>query len=74
MFLKKLNLRFKRLIEEKGPPNRKQYKVAVYFMRKRIDEGIGKSIHESEVVNNNRVSYKLDYLKEFKRSSRNYYN
>ena len=49
MFLKKLNLRFKRLIEEKGPPNRKQYKVAVYFMRKRIDEGIGKSIHESEV-------------------------
>jgi dsRNA-specific ribonuclease len=39
----------KRLIEEKGPPNRKQYKVAVYFMRKRIGEGIGKSIHDSEV-------------------------
>lgn len=38
-----------KLIEEKGPPNRKQYKVAVYFMRKRIGEGIGKSIHESEV-------------------------
>ena len=38
-----------RLIEEKGPPNRKQYKVAVYFNRQRIGEGIGKSIHEAEV-------------------------
>ena len=38
-----------KLIEEKGPPNHKQYKVAVYFNRKRIGEGIGKSIHEAEV-------------------------
>ena len=38
-----------KLIEEKGPPNHKQYKVAVYFNRKRIGEGIGKSIHDAEV-------------------------
>lgn len=38
-----------RLIEEKGPPNHKQYRVAVYFNRKRIGEGIGKSIHDAEV-------------------------
>ena len=38
-----------KLIEEKGPPNHKQYRVAVYFNRKRIGEGIGKSIHDAEV-------------------------
>lgn len=38
-----------KLIEERGPPNRKQYRVAVYFKRQRIGEGIGKSIHEGEV-------------------------
>ncbi len=38
-----------RLIEEKGPPNHKQYRVAVYFNRKRVGEGIGKSIHDAEV-------------------------
>lgn len=38
-----------RLIEERGPPNHKQYRVAVYFNRKRIGEGIGKSIHDAEV-------------------------
>lgn len=36
-------------IEEKGPPNHKTYRVAVYFNRKRIGEGRGKSIHEAEV-------------------------
>jgi ribonuclease-3 len=38
-----------KLIEEKGPPNHKQYRVAVYFNRKRIGEGVGKSIHDAEV-------------------------
>lgn len=38
-----------KLIEEKGPPNHKQYRVAVYFNRKRIGEGIGKSIHDAEI-------------------------
>ncbi len=38
-----------KLIEEKGPPNHKQYRVAVYFNRKRMGEGIGKSIHDAEV-------------------------
>lgn len=36
-------------IEERGPPNHKTYRVAVYFNRKRIGEGSGKSIHEAEV-------------------------
>jgi ribonuclease-3 len=40
---------FYRLIEEKGPPNNKQYRVAVYFNRTRLGEGLGKSIHEAEV-------------------------
>lgn len=38
-----------KLIEEKGPPNHKQYRVAVYFNRKRIGEGVSRSIHEAEV-------------------------
>ncbi len=38
-----------KLIEEKGPPNHKQYRVAVYFNRKRMGEGVGKSIHDAEV-------------------------
>jgi ribonuclease-3 len=38
-----------KLVEEKGPPNNKQYRVAVYFNRKRLGEGIGKSIHDAEV-------------------------
>lgn len=38
-----------KLIEEKGPPNHKQYRVAVYFNRKRIGEGVGKSIHDAEI-------------------------
>lgn len=36
-------------VEEKGPPNHKIYRVAVYFNRKRIGEGTGKSIHDAEV-------------------------
>ncbi len=36
-------------VEEKGPPNNKTYRVAVYFNRKRMGEGSGKSIHEAEV-------------------------
>jgi ribonuclease-3 len=38
-----------KLVEEKGPPNNKQYRVAVYFNRKRLGEGLGKSIHDAEV-------------------------
>jgi dsRNA-specific ribonuclease len=38
-----------KLVEEKGPPNHKQYRVAVYFNRKRIGEGVGKSIHDAEI-------------------------
>jgi ribonuclease-3 len=38
-----------KLIEERGPPNNKQYRVAVYFNRKRIGEGLGKSIHHAEI-------------------------
>ena len=38
-----------KLIEEKGPPNHKQYRVAVYFNRKRIGEGMSRSIHDAEV-------------------------
>lgn len=38
-----------KLIEEKGPPNHKQYRVAVYFNRKRIGEGVSRSIHDAEV-------------------------
>ncbi|RNA25286.1 ribonuclease 3, partial [Brachionus plicatilis] len=38
-----------KLIEEKGPPNHKQYRVAVYFNRRRIGEGTGKSIHDAEI-------------------------
>jgi len=36
-------------IEEKGPPNNKTYRVAVYFNRKRIGGRTGKSIHDAEV-------------------------
>ena len=38
-----------KLIEEKGPPNNKIYRVVVYFNRKRIGEGSAKSIHDAEV-------------------------